>query len=98
MRRDEYLELVKMARAASKRCVGTGGRPAPSMGNVAAAASCACPLLTRLHAPKPPCSLADMLEQQGYAGGEQWLAAWEAAWHRNLERCDAAGDCLIHTT
>ena len=44
------------------------------------------------------CSTADLLAQVGYMDGQQWMAAWEAAWQRNLDSCDADGHCLIQVT
>ena len=29
---------------------------------------------------------------------QQWMAAWEAAWQRNIEACDDEGDCMIVLT
>ena len=42
--------------------------------------------------------LAAVLEARGFMPARQWLAAWEAAWQRNLDTCDAEGNCMIQVT
>lgn len=51
-----------------------------------------------VHPPLAHCRLAALLEAHGFVPAQQWVAAWEAAWQRNLRTCDGNGNCLIQVT
>lgn len=39
--------------------------------------------------------VATLIEQYGYGKKKEWMSRWEKVWEKNMQDCDAHGNCLV---